>query len=51
MLKDSVVYKKKNLNFIGITPLSSRMITIPNAAPGTRIEFRIISVKSRELNL
>jgi DNA-binding NarL/FixJ family response regulator len=51
LLQDSVVYKKEILNFTGVAPLSSSMILIPMITGGARIDFRIVSVKSKELNL
>jgi YesN/AraC family two-component response regulator len=51
LLQDSVVYKKEILNFTRVAPLSSRMILIPKITGSARIDFRIVSVKSKELNL
>jgi len=51
LLSDSTLYKKETMNFKKIPPLSSKVMRVPSSSMGVRIECRIISVKSKELDL
>lgn len=51
ILKDDKVYKTELLNFQDISPESSEQLEAPKSSRGVRIEYKIISISSRELDI
>jgi DNA-binding NarL/FixJ family response regulator len=51
LLSDSSVYKSEIIYFKGIAPLSSKLMEAPKSLMEARLECKIISIKSRELEL
>jgi len=51
MLADSSLYKTETVNFQDISPRSSQILNAPKSSKGVRIEYRILSITSKELEL
>ncbi|HXB45883.1 MAG TPA: hypothetical protein VNV85_17570, partial [Puia sp.] len=51
MLAASKLYKTETVNFQNIQPTSTLTLIAPKSARGVKIDFRILSVRSKELGL
>jgi hypothetical protein len=51
ILSNAKLYKTEILNFQNIAPASSLMLEAPTSSRGVKINYRIVSVKSKELEL
>ncbi len=51
MLAASKLYKTETINFQNIQPTSTLMLIAPKSARGVKIDFRILSVRAKELGL
>jgi DNA-binding NarL/FixJ family response regulator len=51
ILANSKLHKTETLNFQNIQPASSKMLQAPKSSRGAKIEYKVISIKSKELEL
>lgn len=51
MLAGSKLYKTENLNFQNIAPSSALILEAPKSTRGVKLEYRILSVRSKDLGL
>jgi len=49
LLQSAKVYKTETLNFQNIAPSSSGMLEAPKSSRGVKIEYKIVSIRSKEL--